>query len=169
MRIAIMSLLIFSYNWLDCDVRLQLGWVLPAECIHSRNKFSKEIRVGVDKFDAFIVDWIDDIEYSIAYNEKTREITYINTSDPDFMTGNELKVGRCLRLKREDIIINPSWEIYGPVTKDGWYPVIGYNTGRPEAIHETDIGKVVEEGDPTLAFANSDVIEVKIRSFTKAK
>ncbi|MBK8813163.1 MAG: hypothetical protein IPN69_20880 [Acidobacteria bacterium] len=169
MRIAIMSLLIFSFGWLDCGTRLQLGWILPTECIHSKNKFSKEIKVGVDTFDPFIVDWIDDIEYSIAYDEKTREITYINTSDPDFITGNNLKVGSCLRLKREDITIVQGWEIYGPATNDGWYPVIGYNTGRPETVHETDIGRIVEEADPMLAFANSSVIEVRIRSFTKAK
>jgi len=154
---------------IDCEIKLQLGWILPSKCIHSRNKVADKIKTGADKAAPFIDDWIDEVEYTIAYEEKTREITYINTSDSSFRTENGLKVGSCLRLKRDQIIVNSNWEIYGPITKDGWYPVIGYNTNRPQILHQTEIGEIVEDGDPTLGFVNSDTIEVKIKSFSKAK
>lgn len=169
MKVAVLFFLFFSLFLSDCEIKLQLGWILPSKCIHSRNKVADKIKTDSDKADPFINDWIDEVEYVIAYDEKTREITYINTSDSSFRAENGSKVGDCLKLKRDQIIIKSNWEIYGPKTKDGWYPVIGYNTNRPQTTHQTEIGEIVEDGDPTLGFVSSDTIEVKIKSFTKVK
>ena len=169
MKFAILMFLLFSLCFTDCEIKLQIGWILPTRCIHSRNRVVKETKTGVDRFDPFIDDWVDEVEYVIAFDKKTRAITYINTSASSFRTEDGLKVGDRLKLKRDQIIVNSGWEIYGPITKDGWYPVIGYNTNRPEVVHQTEIGKIVEDGDPTLAFADSDTIDVRVRSFTKAK
>ena len=73
---------------------------------------------------------IDNVTYRIAYdwrprNSKSFEVRYIATSDPDFKTTEGLSCGDALEISKKDITDYEGWQIHGPITKDGWIPVIG--------------------------------------------
>lgn len=69
----------------------------------------------------------NNLKYKIAFSEKTREITYIQTKDSDFRTIDDHYVGEISLISKHDIKKYPYHWIYGPRTADGWLPVFGFN------------------------------------------
>ncbi len=72
--------------------------------------------------------------YVIAWDEATRKITYIFTSDPNFLTDSELGVGGTVRVNRGKLISYKNWFLAsdwtdsasgaGEPSTEQWYPVV---------------------------------------------
>ena len=89
------------------------------------------MRTATNQFRPFIVRTIGKIDYTIAYDENTREIKYIYTEDKDFRTSNGLKVGKEIVFTTRGPAIWYDWEILTDETPDGWYPHVA--TAGPSA------------------------------------
>ena len=166
-----MKVLLFSITILMCfycnDIRLEIGFELPTKytkCNKKENKDCKKqlFRTYANKYEPFLRKEIDNVEYVIGYNEKSNQITFINTSDLRFRTKKGLKVGSELELTKDQVHKIPEWEIYAPTDEEGWKPVIGYD--EPEVLIN---GEIIFPGDPTKGFETSDKIKVKVISFSK--
>lgn len=148
----------------------EIGFEIPSKytkntnCNEKENKDCKKqlFRTYSNKYEPFLKKEIDNVVYIIGYDEKSNQITFINTSDLRFRTKEGLKVGSELELTKEQIDKIPEWEIHAPADEDGWKPVIGYD--EPEILFN---GKILFPGDPTTGFEKSDKIKVKILSFSK--
>jgi len=108
---------------LQSDIKLEVGAKLPRKYVP--RKITQQIATHPSQFRPYIHKTIADVDYLIAFDEKTREIHYIHTDDKDFRTVNGLRVGSAITFTREQLDIIPSWEIRAPATPDGWYPVVG--------------------------------------------
>jgi len=79
----------------------------------------------VSQFDPCIERSVEGARYRIAYEQKTRRITFLYTQDEAFRTADGLRVGSYIEVTREQIHPYPGWYIFGPATRDGWRPVLG--------------------------------------------
>jgi len=70
---------------------------------------------------------LDGIKYQIAYREETHRVTYVYTSDEKFRTIDGLKVGDSIPVSRDTVRGQPGWQSYAATTRDGWWPVVGYD------------------------------------------
>ena len=75
----------------NLDIKLEPGAVLAAW--HTPKKTTRLIATHPSQLRPYIEVTIEDVDYLIAYDEKTRKIKYIVTSDKDFRTKKGLKVG----------------------------------------------------------------------------
>lgn len=80
------------------------------------------------QFRPYIKKQIDDVEYLIAYDEKTREVRYLYTDDSDFKNAKGLKVGDYIEVKGREVVAYPGWEVRGPEDDNGWHPLIGFDS-----------------------------------------
>jgi hypothetical protein len=105
--------------------KLEIGSNIDREYLpDSLNHF---ILTHPSQFRPYIEVTIHNVDYIIAFNEKTLEIKYIYTDDKDFKTVQGLKVGSEISLTKDDIIIYPGWDVCSKNSYDGWYPIVGYN------------------------------------------
>jgi hypothetical protein len=119
-----LALCLFSLTFVPQEkTKLEIGAKLSRKYIPK--KVTEQIATHPSQFRPFIKRTIDGVEYIIAYDEKNREIKYIHTTDKNFRTASGLRVGSEIPLKREQLVVYPSWEIRAPKTSDGWYPVVG--------------------------------------------
>jgi hypothetical protein len=147
-----LALCLFSFAFAPQEkIKLEVGAKLNRKYIPK--KVTEQIATNPSQFCPFIKRTIDGVEYIIAYDEKNREIRYIHTTDNNFRTASGLRVGSEIPLKREQLVIYPSWEIRAPVTSDGWYPVVG---------DDLPIGY-----DLVAAFKDSETKMVTIIGFSK--
>jgi len=107
------------------EIKPEPGTVLPAKVVPKQNHHlymthSAQLR-------PFIEREIAGIKYILAYDENTRVITYVYTADEKFETDG-LRVGSYIEVDDEQTIACPGWEIRGPASKDGWQPLIGFNS-----------------------------------------
>ncbi len=109
------------------------------------------------------------IVYLVAFNRRTYEVIYISTSDTMFRTADGFKIGDSMTLDRSLIRVEKGWEVYGPITKDGWRPVFGRNNLKKPETQETVIGEITEEGDPTIGMPSSGKVTLPILYFSKSK
>ena len=73
----------------------------------------------------YIRKTVGGIDYYIAFEEKTRKIKYIDTSDKKFRTANGLHPGLEISVTKDQLYIGPWWwYVLAPVTPDGWLPVL---------------------------------------------
>jgi hypothetical protein len=121
--LTLIYLLAFSFVALaQPDIKFEIGAKLPRKYV----LLSKgSIVTDASQTRPFIETTIDDVDYLIAFDQKTRKIKYIHTNDDDFRTVNGLTVDSEITFTREQLIIFPYWEIRAPATPDGWFPVIG--------------------------------------------
>lgn len=159
-------ILLFLNQGLASDIKLEIGWKVPDNLLNCKDKVPL-YQTSTDIFDPFITEEIDDVFYTIAYDNESHLITYINTSDFDFNTKDNFRVGDIVELSRKQISFFPKWEIYAPTTIDGWKPVIGYD--RPTKIHKYKSGQIIEPGDPFIGHQVEEEIKVKILSFSKTR
>ena len=118
----------------NLDIKLEPGaelaeWHVPKEPRRLISTHPSQLR-------PYIEVTIEKVDYVIAYDEKTRRIKYISTEDEDFRTKKGLKVGDYIKLKRDEIVVFPSWEIRGPKTSDGWFPIIGVDAPGMNPVSE---------------------------------
>ena len=113
---CVLALLVFAPVQ-QSDIKLEIGAKLPRKYIP--RKITQQIATHPSQFRPYIRKTIADVDYIIAFDEKTREIRYIHTYDKDFRTVNGLRVGSVITFTREQLDIIPSWEIRAPATPDG--------------------------------------------------
>ena len=113
------------------EIKLELGAKLP------RRYLPRNVKVGLVTSPTpgvparpYIRKTVGGIEYDIAFEEKTRKIRYIATSDKNFRTQNGLGFGSEITVTRDQLRIGPWWwHILGPATPDGWLPVLDPTAG----------------------------------------
>jgi hypothetical protein len=105
------------------DIKLQIGAKLDRKYIPK--KITEVILTHPAQTRPFIERSIRGVKYIIAFDSQTREIKYINTTDPNFRTANDLRVDGKIPLTRDQLEVIPYWEVRAPMTPDGWYPVVG--------------------------------------------
>ena len=103
------------------DIKLEIGAKLPRKYISGKERLTL---TAAAQTRPFIEKTIGNVDYIIAFDEKTRKIKYIHTMDEDFRTSSRLKVDDEITFTREELEIFPYWEIRAPATPDGWFPVI---------------------------------------------
>jgi hypothetical protein len=116
------------------SIRLERGFVLTRKEIRQSGPRQSKgkprpltglIATSPSQFDPYIRRKIDGIEYLIAYDSKTRKITFIHTIDKNFRTKDGLKLGDCVQYKEDQVHKIRGWYVYGPESDDGWRPVLG--------------------------------------------
>lgn len=108
------------------EIKLEVGTVLPAKYVPKNNRNLYMTHSG--QFRPFIQRDVAGVRYVIAYEEKSRVIKYISTSDKQFKPADGLRVGGYVEVNNEQVEVYPGWEIRGPEDKDGWQPLIGFNS-----------------------------------------
>jgi hypothetical protein len=107
---------------LQAQIKLEIGAKLDRKYIPKEVSF---IATHPSQFRPFIKRKIDRVEYLIAYDEKTRRIKHIHTTDKDFHTADGLHMLSEIPLRQDQLLVYPSWEIRAPLTSDGWFPIVG--------------------------------------------
>src|SRR5215471_9538785 len=127
------------------EIKLEIGSVLSKTLIPKKQ--NNEWVTHPAQTRPYIERQIDGVKYVIAYKKESRRIVYIFTSDEHFKTNDGLNVGLQIDLTSEQISRYPGWEIRGPKTADGWYPVIGWDIGldlmNPVSKESFEPGKTV--------------------------
>ena len=105
--LVILTQCLFSFAFVpQDDIKLEVGAKL------NRKYLPKKVNVYIathpSNFRPYIRRKIAGVEYLIAYDEKSRRITYIHTSDTKFHTAGGLKVGSQISLTRDQLIVYPS-------------------------------------------------------------
>lgn len=100
------------------------------------SKFHKKWKVGRDpslcvtqpaQMDPCVGQFFDGIKYQIAYSEKTHRVSYVFTNDENFVTLDGLRVGDAIPVTRDTVHALPGFEVWAPTTRDGWWPIVGYD------------------------------------------
>jgi hypothetical protein len=79
------------------------------------------------QLDPCVTRRFEGIDYQIAYREQTRRVSYLYTTDERFRTADGLKVGDSVPVSQETVMGLPGWQIRAPVTRDRWWPVVGFD------------------------------------------
>lgn len=108
------------------DIKLEVGSVLPVKYVPKDNR--KEYMTHSAQFRPYIEREVADVSYIIAYDKKSHVIKYISTHDKRFKSADGLQVGGYVEVNDEQVEVYPGWEIRGPRDKDGWQPIIGFNS-----------------------------------------
>lgn len=104
----------------------EIGSKLAAKDVPKKNK--RHFMTHSAQFRPYIKKVINGVEYVIAYDKKTREVTYLYTDDADFKNSKGLKVGDYIEVKGRDVVAYPGWEVRGPEDENGWHPLIGFDS-----------------------------------------
>jgi hypothetical protein len=108
------------------DIKLEVGSVLPARYVPKDKHDLYMTHSG--QFRPYIKRKVAGIRYNIAYDEKSNVIKYLSTFDRNFKSADGLQVGGYVEVNREQVIAYPGWEVRGPEGKDGWLPLIGFDS-----------------------------------------
>ncbi len=108
------------------DLKLEVGSVLPARYAprHNRNLYM----TNSSQFRPFVKRKVGGVVYYIAYEEESRVIKYLSTTDRNFETADGLRVGGYVEVDNEQLMVYPGWEVRGPEGKDGWLPLVGFDS-----------------------------------------
>jgi hypothetical protein len=107
-------------------VKLEINARLPRALIPA--KLTQRLQVNSSQTWPYVETVVNGIKYTIAFNERTRRITYLYTSDDKFRTVNGLRIGAELTFTSAQLIIIPYGEVRGPRTPDGWFPVVAHDS-----------------------------------------
>jgi hypothetical protein len=108
------------------DLKLEPGSVLPVKSVPKKNR--KMYMTHSAQFRPFIERDVAGIRYVIAYDEQSRVITYISTEDKLFKSADGLRVGGYVEVNNTAVEVYPGWEIRGAEDKEGWQPLIGFDS-----------------------------------------
>lgn len=138
-------------------IRLEIGARLPAKLV-AENKSIKLIFTHTSQMRPYLEKEIKGVDYTIAYDGETRKIKYINTRDEDFVTGDNLRVGSEIEVKKENFYIIPQLEIRAPAAPYGWQPVVGSDSD--DIDFKSNFVDKLKDGETT---------KVKITGFSKGE
>lgn len=153
LAVSLISFLLWFAPVQEREIKLEIGARLP---IKYTKKSNRMIFTHTNQMRPFIKREIKGVEYVIAFDEKNREIHYINTQDKDFVTSNGLRIGSVIDVKKEDFYIIPQIEIRAPKTPDGWEPVVG-NDSESIEMKPNFVDKL----------RANEVVKVEIKGFSK--
>jgi len=108
------------------DIKLEVGSMLPAKYIPKNNR--AQYMTHSAQFRPYIMSEIVGVTFIIAYDEKSNVIKYISTFDKQFKSSDGFRVGDYIEVKDDQVTAFPGWEIRGPKDKNGWQPLIGFNS-----------------------------------------
>jgi hypothetical protein len=86
---------------------------------------------------------VEGVKFEVGYDQK-RRVRYLSTQDEQFATKEGLHVGNWMKVREDNLFAIKGWKIFGPKTKSGWRPVVGYFT---EEVQFRD-GTVVDLSQP---------------------
>jgi isocitrate dehydrogenase kinase/phosphatase len=140
------------------DFKLEINARLPRRYVPRRIKQVMVTGPARTPPRPFIRKAVGGIEYYIAFEEKTRKIKYIDTSDKNFRTENGLRPGMEITVTKDQLYVGPWWwYVLAPVTPDGWLPVLDPLGEGDENLRQM-LGKL-KEGEKT---------SIRIVSFIKS-
>lgn len=140
-----------------------IGSKLPAKVVPKKN--TRQYMTHSSQFRPFVEIDINNIKYLIAYDEKTREVRYVSTQDPDFKSSRGLSINDYVEVKGSDVEVYPGWEIRAPAEEDGWQPLIGFNgeltilTDQKESLLKLPLGQ--------YRIPAEQIVKAKIIAFVK--
>jgi hypothetical protein len=147
MKIAIcLSIFIFANGAITVsaqnDIKLEVNAKLPAKYGKKSNRY---IATAASQMFPFVEISIKKVNYLIAFDEHTRKIKYIYTSDKDFIDADGRKVGSEITLPWDKIDVLGYFQLRGPEDQNGWQPVVGYS----EAFEGDFLERVKKAGQLT--------------------
>jgi ribonuclease BN (tRNA processing enzyme) len=101
---------------------------------------------GPAQFDACFDVLIGGVTYKVTFDEQSRKVTSVATSDLKFKTLDGHKIGDSIEFPRSMLEVSPYWYVYGPDTADGWRPTVGFDYGNGSGLLPG-----VPTGDPVNA------------------
>jgi|SRR6185369_11711729 len=107
----------------------EIGSKLPARVIPKKNR--NVYMTHSAQFRPYIEREFENVTYIIAYDDKTRVVKYLSTTDKDFWNSRGLRVGDFIEVERDKVQVFPGWEVRAPADEDGWQPMIGFDTDSP--------------------------------------
>jgi hypothetical protein len=143
------------------DIKLEVGSVLPVKYVPKNNR--KLYMTHSAQFRPFIEWDVAGVRYVIAYDEKSRVINYISTNDKKFRTPYSLQFGGYVEVNNEQVRVYPGWEIRGPKDKDGWEPLIGFNS----EMTVFDVDKEIKIELRQYRLESEHPVKAKIIAFVK--
>jgi hypothetical protein len=69
---------------------------------------------------------IEDVEFTVGYQEESLRIKYLSTQDKKFRTPDGFQVGTSVTVREDQLVHVPGWKILGPRLESGWRPVFGH-------------------------------------------
>lgn len=142
------------------NLTLEVGSKIPAEMLTEEHGF-----IALPDFMPAIEASVDGIKYELAYTKSTGIIKYIFTEDENFMTVDGLRVGACIPLTKKQLGSTRGGLTRGPVTADGWTPIIGYRAHITTCQQDSDESPVVIHKDKVPT--EEGMLEAKIIKFMK--
>lgn len=163
MKISIVILaLFFTFGVSEkADIKLEVGSVLPAKHVPKINR--NLYMTHSAQFRPFIEREIVGIKYVIAYDEKSRIIKYISTTDKKFKSADGLQVGSYVEVDNEQMSVYPGWEIRGPEDTEGWQPLVGFDS----KVTVLDGGKDTQIELKQYRLESEQPVKAKIIAFVK--
>jgi hypothetical protein len=159
----LLALLLFVFTSIQKgEIKLEIGSVLSAKLVPKKNR--KLYMTHSAQLRPYIERTVAGISYIIAYDEKTREITYISTKDKNFKTVENLQVGSFVELNRKEISAYPGWEVRGLETKDGWETLLGFDN---KVTVLRDGAEVQIDPEVDTALQAGQTAKVKVTGFVK--
>lgn len=121
----VMSLILSvgSHTDAQSDIKLELGAKLPRRYIDDDVKYL--VTAGAQTR-PFVEITVSGVRYMIAFEEKSRRIKYIYTTDANFRSANGFKIGDEITVLYKDLNILGYFQIRAPADRKGWQPVIGF-------------------------------------------
>lgn len=158
--LIIATFLIFGASQ-KADIKLEVGSVLPAKIVPKKNR--KLYMTHSAQFRPFIELEVAGVRYVIAYDKKSRVIKYISTNDKKFKSADGLQVAGYVEVNNALVSVYPGWEIRGPKDKDGWQPLMGFNS----EMTVLDGGKETKIELKQYRLESEQTVKVRIIGFVK--
>jgi hypothetical protein len=135
------------------DIRLEIDAILNSKYIPKRSPGL--IVTGSGSVRPYILVRLENIEYTMAYDEKTHKIKYIFTRDPNFSNKDGWQTGTYVDVTEDEVARTMHCDaFYLKGTSDGWHPVLGFD-------------QAASRGIPNDAFKNSKTLHVVVNGFEK--
>lgn len=154
----------------DSSLKLEVGSIVPKK-YRGRTDPITVCMTHPAQLDPCFVTKLRGIDFTVAYGKNTHKITYIHTRDLKFTTSDGVKIGGFVDVEESSLHMWPGWEIVGPRTRDGWYPLLGFNSevvvmkgATEERIRKDHTGELRE-----ALFSRNAVVRLKIKGFSKAE
>lgn len=125
MKITVLAVILLAFAAgvaAQKDIKLEVNSTLPDRYA----KLSKGMTAtAASQVFPFVELTIKKIDYTIAFDGKTKKIKYIFTNDDNFIDGNGRRVDEEITVEWEDIEVLPYFQLRTKPDRNGWQAVIG--------------------------------------------
>lgn len=110
----------------QCKLQLKIGAKISAKCLPNKDEALDRVATAPSQSRPFIKLKIAGVQYTVAFDEETRRIKYIHTSDRTFRTVNGLQAGSQIKVTQEQLTDGfGGWYTFAGQTPDGWDVIVG--------------------------------------------